>query len=83
MKSPPLFTVFTDSIGKSWSWARVTCTFMVVIAMAWGTYIVYLDKKIPDFTSVALLIGAVYGVNRIGEAFGDKPKTEKAPPSAQ
>ena len=79
MKMPPLFTMFTDAEGKSFSWARCTCSVMVGFAMAWGTSIVTLERKIPDFTSVALLIGAVYGVNRVGEAFG---KSQEPPPPA-
>jgi hypothetical protein len=75
MKMPKLYTVFTDEKGTTFSWSRVTCSVMVGFAMGWGTYIVIEKQAIPDFTSLALLIGAVYGVNRIGEAFGtDKPK---------
>jgi hypothetical protein len=69
---PPVWTLFTDSGGLALSWSRAICTAIVVAALAWGTFIVYLTRAIPDFTSVALLIGAVYGVNRIGEAFEKK-----------
>lgn len=80
MRAPKLFSIFTDEKGTTYSWARVTCSIMVAFAMGWGTYIVAKKETIPDFTSFALLIGAVYGVNRIGEAFGDKTKTPEPPP---
>lgn len=79
MRAPKLFSIFTDEKGTTYSWARVTCSMMVCFAMGWGTYIVIKKESIPDFTSFALLIGAVYGVNRIGEAFGDKNKPPEPP----
>ena len=38
------------------------------------------EKRIPDFTSVALLIGAIYGVNRVAEWQETKPA---APPQVE
>jgi len=70
IRPPRAWTVFTDEKGSTYSWARVTCSFMVLCAMMWGSYIVWTKQVIPDFTSFALLVGAVYGVNRLGEAFG-------------
>jgi len=79
MKPPPAWTVFTDGKGTTYSWARVICTIMVGFAMSWGTFVVIKKQSIPDFTGTALLIGAVYGVNRIGEAFGDNNKKDESP----
>lgn len=69
MKLPPVWTMFTDASDKSWSWSRVICTIIIAASLAWGSHIVYMEKKIPDFTSVALLIGAIYGISRGSEAY--------------
>ena len=77
---PQFWTLMTDQNGEAFSWSRGICSLIVVIAMLWGTYIVYHTRAIPDFTSVSLLIGAVYGVNRLGEAWERKPSAPPSPP---
>ncbi len=69
MKAPDLYTVFTDTSNKSYSWSRVICTVLIIAAVIWGSLIVYWEHKIADFTTVAVLVGAIYGLNRAGEAY--------------
>lgn len=83
MKRPALWTAFTDGEGEMWSWSRLLCTLILIVSLTWGTYIVWIEKKIPDFTSVALLIGAIYGVNRVAEWKETKPDTPEPQPNQQ
>lgn len=80
MTAPKLWTAFTISDGREWSWSRLTCTVLLVASIVWGSYIVWFEKKIPDFTSVALLIGAIYGVNRVAEWKESQPPQPQQPP---
>lgn len=78
MKIPPIWTALSTTDNKSWSFARTTTGSLLVATIAWGTYIVYYERKIPDFTSVALLFGAIYGINRGAEAYENK---QPSPPT--
>jgi hypothetical protein len=79
VKRPQFFTTFTDTNGENYSFARIACGALLGASIIWGSWIVYLKQSIPDFTSVALLFGAIYGLNRAGEvtqAVLDKKKEE-------
>ncbi len=72
MKIPPLWTALSTTDNKSWSFARTSTGSLLAATIAWGSYIVYYEHKIPDFTSVALLFGAIYGINRGAEAYENR-----------
>jgi hypothetical protein len=79
-KLPPLWTMFTDATNTAWSWSRVMCTIIIAAALAWGSHVVYHEKKIPDFSTVAILIGAIYGISRGSEAYENRfPKPPEPP----
>ena len=67
LKPPKLWTVFSDTTNQSYSWARVACSVLLVFIIIWGSWIVYYKSALPDFTTSALLFGAIYGLNRAGE----------------
>ena len=73
MKTPPIWTALSTTDNKSWSFARTSSGTLLAATILWGTYIVWETQKIPDFTSVALLFGAIYGINRGAEAYENKP----------
>jgi hypothetical protein len=72
MKIPPLWSAFATTDNKSWSFARTSTGSLLAATIFWGTYIVWYEHKIPDFTSVALLFGAIYGINRGAEAYENR-----------
>lgn len=80
MKAPALWTTFTDTKGQNYSFARMACAVLVASAVFWGTIIVLAKFAIPDFTSLAALILAVYGANRAAEAYENRPAAPPAPP---
>jgi len=75
MKIPPPWTALATTDNKSWSFARTSTGSLLAATIFWGTYIVWYEHKIPDFTSVALLFGAIYGINRGAEAYENRPPT--------
>lgn len=77
---PPIWTAFTSTDNKSWSFARTSTGALLAASIAWGSYIVWYKMQIPDFTSVALLFGALYGINRGAEAYENRPQQPAQPP---
>ncbi len=72
MKKPPLWTALANTDNTSWSFARTSTGSLLFATIIWGTFIVWYEHKIPDFTSVALLFGAIYGINRGAEAYENR-----------
>ncbi len=79
MKIPPIWTALSNTDNTSWSFARTSTGALLAATIFWGTYIVWYERKIPDFTSVALLFGAIYGVNRGAEAYENRPPAPTPP----
>ena len=77
-KMPPLWTALSTTDNKSWSFARTSTGSLIAATIFWGTFIVWNEHKIPDFTSVALLFGAIYGINRGAEAYENRAPTPPA-----
>ena len=64
--------VLKEKHGKL-SFGRVVGTVLIVFYLVWATYLTWETKKLVDIPSnLAMLIGALYGVNKLREAFGDR-----------
>jgi len=56
----------------------VATAVIVAFSMGWVTALVRVNHQLPDFGGLVLLIGALYGVNKVAGAVGsrmdDRPK---------
>ena len=82
IKIPAPWTAFTTTDNKSWSFARVTSGAVIFSSLFWVTFLVIINRKIPDnLAGLSTLILSLYGVNRIAEAYENKPPQPPAPPT--
>jgi ABC-type uncharacterized transport system permease subunit len=65
--------VFSESDGTP-SFSRVATAVIVAFAVGWVTALVRLNHQLPDFGGLVLLIGALYGVNKVAGAMGTKDR---------
>lgn len=70
-------SVFSESDGTP-SFSRVGTGVIVAFAMGWVTALVRMNHQLPDFGGLVLLIGTLYGVNKVSAAVsarnaGDRP----------
>jgi len=69
--------VFSEADGTP-SFSRVATAVIVAFSMGWVTALVRVNHQLPDFGGLVLLIGALYGVNKVAGAVGsrmdDRPK---------
>lgn len=74
--------VFSESDGTP-SFSRVATAVIVGFAMGWITALVRVNHQLPDFGGLVLLIGTLYGVNKVsaavamrngGERIDDRPR---------
>ena len=63
--------VFSESDGTASS-SRVFTGILVAFAMGWVTELVIKNHAMPDFGGLAMLIGTLYGVNKIAGALPGK-----------
>lgn len=63
--------MFRDPDGK-FSFARIACTVLLSFALAWGSYIVFYSKAMPDLLGITALIGSIYGANKVAGVIADK-----------
>ena len=62
--------IFKEKDGKV-SFGRVIGTVLVSFYLLWGTYLTWKNNELVDIPlHLAGLIGALYGVNKLREAFG-------------
>ena len=59
--------VFSESDGTP-SFSRVATAVIVGFSMGWVTALVRVNHQLPDFGGLVLLIGALYGVNKVSAA---------------
>lgn len=79
---PAPWTAFTTTDNKSWSFARVTSGAVIFAALFWVTFLVIAKGKIPEnLTGLSTLILSLYGVNRVAEAYENRPPQPPAPPT--
>ena len=72
IRIPAPWTAFTTSDNKSWSFARVTSGALIAACIFWVTFLVIVNRKIPDnLPGLATLILSIYGINRGAEAYVD------------
>jgi hypothetical protein len=60
-------SVFSEPDGTP-SFSRVATAVIVGFSMGWVTALVRLNHQLPDFGGLVLLIGALYGVNKVSAA---------------
>ncbi len=66
--------IFREKEGKL-SFGRVIGTVLVFFYLVWATYLTWETKKLIDIpTNLALLIGTLYGANKLREAARDIAK---------
>ena len=58
---------FSESDGTP-SFSRVATAVIVGFSMGWVTALVRVNHQLPDFGGLVLLIGALYGVNKVSAA---------------
>jgi len=63
--------VFSESDGTP-SFSRVSTAVIVAFAMGWVTALVRANHQLPEFGGLVLLIGTLYGVNKVSGAVGWK-----------
>ena len=64
--------VLKEKDGKV-SFGRVVGTVLVFFYLVWATYLTWETKKLVDIPSnLAMLIGALYGANKLREALSGK-----------
>ena len=61
--------VFSESDGTP-SFSRVATAVIVGFSMGWITALVRMNRQLPDFGGLVLLIGVLYGVNKAAGAVG-------------
>lgn len=68
--------LFTEPDGK-WSLARVGSAFVVLVSVAWVTFLVILWGRFPDMLGLSAYVTgtvtALYGANKISAAIIGKP----------
>ena len=78
----PLRSVIYESNGTG-SFSRVAGLLIVVVSLAWVTYLVFVNKAIPDLTNVEIFVlstaGSFYGINRGTATLQPKENDEKPP----
>jgi hypothetical protein len=63
--------VFSEPDGTP-SFSRVATSVIVAFAVGWVTALVRMNHQLPDFGGLVLLIGALYGVNKVAGAVASK-----------
>jgi hypothetical protein len=63
--------VFSEPDGAP-SFSRVATAVIVAFAVGWVTALVRMNHQLPDFGGLALLIGTLYGVNKVAGAVAAK-----------
>jgi len=63
--------VFSEPDGSP-SFSRVATAVIVAFATGWVTALVRLNHQLPDFGGLVLLIGTLYGVNKVAGAVGSR-----------
>ncbi len=68
--------VFSESDGTP-SFSRVATAVIVAFAMGWVTALVRANHQLPEFGGLVLLIGTLYGVNKVSGAIGNRPGADR------
>lgn len=80
----PLRSILYESTGAG-SFSRTAGMLIVLVALAWVTYLVIVNKALPDLSNVEIFIlstaGSFYGINR-GTATLQPKQTDEKPPVA-
>ena len=76
IKKPFWKWVFSEESGTP-SFSRVFTGLIVSFACGWVTELVLHNHALPDFAGLALFIGTLYGVNRVGNVFTKPPEPPK------
>ena len=63
--------VFSEPDGTP-SFSRVATAVIVAFTMGWVTALVRVNHQLPEFGGLVLLIGALYGVNKVSAAMGSR-----------
>jgi hypothetical protein len=76
--------VFTDH-GEG-SFSRVATTVTLAFCLFWTTYLVMVNRALPDFGGMSIFLGILYGVNKaatVATAFSSNPDepVKPAPPA--
>ncbi len=70
--NPPFWRgVFCESDGTP-SFSRVATGLIVAFALGWATHLVWRNNALPDFGGLVMFIGALYGVNKLSAAVGQR-----------
>ena len=70
-------SVFSEPDGTP-SFSRVATAVIVAFAMGWVTTLVRLNHQLPDFGGLVLLIGALYGVNKVSAAVSARTAADRS-----
>jgi hypothetical protein len=68
VKRPFWAWVFCEPDGTP-SFSRVATAGVVAFVLGWVTHLVGHDHRLPDFGGVCLLIGTLYGINKVSGVF--------------
>jgi ABC-type uncharacterized transport system permease subunit len=71
--------VFSEPDGTP-SFSRVATAMIVGFAMGWVTALVRMNHQLPDFGGLVLLIGALYGVNRVSTVLAGRSGSDRTQP---
>jgi hypothetical protein len=63
--------VFSETDGTP-SFSRIATAVLVAFAIGWVTALILRNHAMPDVSGLALLIGTLYGVNKISNALPGK-----------
>lgn len=77
LKKPFWKWCFSEGDGTP-SFSRVFTGLIVAFACGWVTHLVLHNHTLPEFGGLALFIGTLYGVNRVGGAI--TAKAQELPP---
>lgn len=67
------FLAFLSEPGGKTSFARVIATFLVLVYVIWGSYIVVVERRICDVPFyLFLLIVSLYGLNKVVSCLNSK-----------
>jgi len=69
-------SVFSEPDGTP-SFSRVATAVIVGFSVGWVTTLVRLNHQLPDFGGLVLLIGALYGVNKVSGAFASRGPADR------
>jgi hypothetical protein len=78
LKKPFWKWVFSEADGTP-SFSRVATGLTLCFALGWVTAIVMKHYALPDFAGLAMFVGTLYGLNRLGAAITPKPPEAPKP----